>query len=32
MFQIFLRQHLPSDYGFNRRQMDLIQSAVKLEQ
>lgn len=31
MFQIFMRQHLPSDYGFNRSQMNLIESAVQIK-
>ena len=31
MYQIYLRQHLPSDYGFNRHQMDVIQTAVEFQ-
>jgi len=32
MYQIYLRQHLPSDYAFNRHQMDVIQTAVEFQQ
>jgi hypothetical protein len=31
MFQIFLRQHLPSAYEFNRKQMDLIQTGIVID-
>ena len=31
MFQIYLRQHLPSAYEFNRKQMDLIQTGLVLD-
>jgi hypothetical protein len=31
LFQIYLRQHLPSAYEFNRKQMDLIQTGLVLD-